>query len=111
MDLNTKQIHKGRTPWMYGQNKSSARDKTGQNTDKGHTPSPRIEITISDPARNRSRFTGLEGSDSTDRATARDQVLSYVKYWFNEYLTNYDAFCTLTRRRLSIRYKFVLIVK
>ena len=43
---------------------------------KGHTPNPRTEIKISDPAGNRIRAAGLEGRDSTDHATATD----YVKY-------------------------------
>ena len=37
-------------------------------TDKGHTPSPRIEIKIHDPAGNRTRDAGLEGGGSTDHA-------------------------------------------
>ena len=41
-------------------------------TDKGHIPSPKIEIKISDPDGNRTRSTGLEGRDSTDHATATD---------------------------------------
>ena len=44
-----------------------AKDNTGQNTDKGHTPNPRTEIKIPDPA-------GLEGRDSTDHATATDTL-------------------------------------
>ena len=36
---------------------------------KGHTPSPRIEIQISDSAGNRTWTTGLEGRDSADHAT------------------------------------------
>ena len=30
--------------------RATAEDNTGQNTDKGHTPSPRIGIKIPDPA-------------------------------------------------------------
>ena len=37
---------------------------TGQNTDKGHTPNPRTEIKIPDPAGYRTRAAGLEGRDS-----------------------------------------------
>ena len=37
---------------------------------KGHTPSPRIEIKIPDPAGNRTRVAGLEGRDTTDHAMA-----------------------------------------
>ena len=42
---------------MCGQHnvRASAEDNTGQNTDKGHTPNPRTEIKIADPARNRTR--------------------------------------------------------
>ena len=40
---------------------------------KGHTPNPRTEIKIPDPAGNRTRATGLEVSDSTDHATATDE--------------------------------------
>ena len=58
---------------MCGQHivRSNARDNAGHNTDKGHTPSPRIEIIVSDPAGNRTRAPGLEGRDSTDYATAK----------------------------------------
>ena len=44
---------------------------------KGHTPSPRIEIKIHNPAGNRTRATGLEGRGSTDHATATDFMVSY----------------------------------
>ena len=58
---------------MCGQQnvKVSAED-TGQNTDKEHTPNPRIKIKIPDPAGIRTRAAGLEGRDSTDHATATD---------------------------------------
>ena len=57
---------------MCGQHnvRASARDSTGQNTDKGYTPNPRIGIKIPEPAGNRTRAAGLEGRDSTDHATA-----------------------------------------
>ena len=57
---------------MFGQHnvRASAEDNTGQNTDKGHTPNPRKEIKIPDPAGNRTRAVGLEDRDSTDHATA-----------------------------------------
>ena len=48
-------------------------DSTGQNTDKGHTPNPRTEIKIPDPA-GRTRAAELEGRDSTDHATATDCI-------------------------------------
>ena len=42
---------------MYVQNnvRVNAEENTGQNTDKGHTPSSRIEIKIPDHAGNRTR--------------------------------------------------------
>ena len=57
---------------MCGQQnvKATARDNTGQNTDKGHTPNPRIGIKILDPAGNRTRAAGLEVRNSTAHATA-----------------------------------------
>ena len=42
----------------------SARDNTGHNTDKWHTPSPGIEIKISDPVGNRTTAPGLDGTYS-----------------------------------------------
>ena len=58
---------------MCGQHdRASAEDNTGQNSVKGHTPYPRTEIKIPDPAGNRTRATGLEGRDSTDHARATD---------------------------------------
>ena len=59
---------------MCGQHnvRASTGDSTGQNTDKGHTPNPRIGIKIPDPARNRTRAARLEGRDSTDHATVTD---------------------------------------
>ena len=60
---------------MCGQHKvrASTKDNTGQNTDEVHTPNPRTEIKILDPAGNRTRAAGLEGRNSTDHATATDQ--------------------------------------
>ena len=57
---------------MCGQHndRASAEDNTGQNSDKGDTPNPRTEIKIPHPAGNRTRAAGLEGRDSTDHATA-----------------------------------------
>ena len=52
--------------------RATAEDNTGQNTDKGHTPSPRIGIKIPDPTGNRTRVAGVEGRDSTDHASATD---------------------------------------
>ena len=55
---------------MYGQHKVRATSR--DNTDKEHTTNPRIEIKIPDPAVNRTQAAGLEGTDSTDHATAKD---------------------------------------
>ena len=59
---------------MCGQHNDSASagDNTEKNTDKGHTPNPRTEIKIPDPARNRTQAAGLEGRDSTEHATTTD---------------------------------------
>ena len=56
---------------MCGQHKVmvSAGDSIRQNTDKGHTPNPRIGIKISDPDGNRTKVARLEGRDSTNHAT------------------------------------------
>ena len=51
--------------------KAYTSDNTGQNTHKGHAPSSRIEIKLSEHA----RAVGLEGRDSTAYATAEDLVL------------------------------------
>ena len=48
---------------MCGQH--NVRASTKDNTDKGHTPNPRIEIKIPDPAGNRTWAAGLEGRDHT----------------------------------------------
>ena len=47
----------GGPSWMCGQHnvRAFAGDSTGQNTDKGHTPNPRIGIKIPDSAGNRTR--------------------------------------------------------
>ena len=47
---------------MCGQHnfRYSAGDNIGQNTDKEHTPNPRTEIKIPDPAGNRNRAAELE---------------------------------------------------
>ena len=58
--------------------RASAGDNTGQNTDEGHIPNPRIGIKIPDPAGNRTRAAGLEGRDSTDHATATNNFFSLL---------------------------------
>ena len=62
-------------PEICGQQNSRATASydTGQNTDKGHTLSSRIEIKIPDPAGNRNLAVGLEGRDSTEH-TATDPI-------------------------------------
>ena len=62
-DQNTRQIHKGGPPWnVWSQHnvRATAKDNTGQNTDKWHTPSHRIEIKFFDPVGNRIRAAELE---------------------------------------------------
>ena len=75
---------------MYGQHnvRATAGDNTGHNIDKGHTPSPKIEIIISDPAGNRTRAAGLEGMDCTDHAKTTDyftSLSSKISNLFEEY--------------------------
>ena len=60
------------------QARASAGDNTGQNTDKGHTPNPRIGIKIPDPAGTRTRAAGLEGRDATDHVTATDHCILHL---------------------------------
>ena len=64
---------------MCGQHNvmATAADNTGLHTGKGHTPSPRIEIKIYDPAGNRTRAAGMEGRNSTDHVTATDYYYYY----------------------------------
>ena len=59
---------------MCGQHnvRATAGDNTGQNPEKGHTPNPRTEIKIPDPAGNQTRAAGLEGTDSAAHTTATD---------------------------------------
>ena len=59
--------------------RATARDNKGQNTDKTHTLSPRIDIKMYDPARNRIRAVLLEGRSSTDHATERTLLILEVK--------------------------------
>ena len=61
-------IYQGRASlnvWS-AQCQASAGNNTGQNTDKGHTPSPRIGIKIPDPAGNRTW---------ADHATTTDYII------------------------------------
>ena len=63
---------------MCGQHnvRATAEDNKGQNIDKGHIFSPRIEIKIPLPAGNRTRATWLEGRGSTNHASAKDSKIS-----------------------------------
>ena len=55
----------------------NVRASAEDNTDKGHTPNPRTETKIPDPAETRTRAAGLEDRDSTDHATATDTYRAY----------------------------------
>ena len=66
--------------------RASAEDNTGQNTDKGHTPNPRISIKIPDPARNRTRAAGLEDRDSTDYATLSPCMVTFLHLQLNKFM-------------------------
>ena len=67
MPLGRRQTVKQNTICGQHNGMATARGNTGQNTDRGHTPSPRIEIKISDPAGNRTRVARLEGKDYRPR--------------------------------------------
>ena len=74
MDLNSRKERKwAGVPESVIRQKVMAtfKDNTRQNTDKGQTPSPRIEIKIPDPAR-----------DSTEHVTATDQELFSTQIYF-----------------------------
>ena len=73
----------GGTSWMCGQHnaRATAKDNTGQNTDKGHTPSLRIEIKISDTVGNRIRAAGIGNSTELPRRREK-QFPSQPMYQF-----------------------------
>ena len=76
VDQNARQIHKGGPPWICDQHnvRVTAGDNAGQNTDKGHTPSPGIEIKIPEPVGNRTRaVAGLEGGTMTTTPLRRKE--------------------------------------
>ena len=79
LNQSARPVHKDGAPWICGQQnvKASARDNTGQDTDKGQTPSPRIGIKILEPTENRTRAPGIEGRDSTDNAMATDLFYAF----------------------------------
>ena len=59
--------------------RASAGDNTGQSAYKGHTPDPRTEIKIPDPAGNRTlAVVVLESRDSTEYATATDRRPTFI---------------------------------
>ena len=104
MEHNTRQTHKGGPPWMCSQHvRASAGDNAGQNTDKAHTPNPRLGIKIPDPAGNWTRATGLEGMDSTDHATAMDSRCLLC--------TNFYTFCFTIDRYIGQVFIFTPYVK
>ena len=72
VDQDTRQIHKGETPWMCGRQnvRATAGDNTEQNTKD--TPSSRIQTKTSDSARNRTPVTELGGRNTTNHATVTD---------------------------------------
>ena len=83
---------------MFGQQnvRASTEDNTGQKKpNKGHTPNPRKEIKIPDPARNRIRSAGLEGRDSADHATATDHNTNAKKKNIVRYFSINPRFTTL----------------
>ena len=59
---------------------ATTRNNAGKSTDT-QTPSPRIEIKISDSAGNRTGTAWLEGRDSTDHATAMD---TYIQQFYSQ---------------------------
>ena len=64
------------SPNVCGQHNvsASAEDNTGQNTDKGHTPYPRTEIKIADPAGNRTH-----GATATDETKVPGLLINYYQ--------------------------------
>ena len=76
LDRNSKQIATQRRSFLNHwseecQNHSQRQLRTEH---KGHIPCHRIEIKISDPARNRTRAAGLVGREYTDHTTATDAI-------------------------------------
>ena len=84
---------------MCGQHnvRASVGDSTGQNTDKGHTPNPRLGIKIPESAGNRTRVAGLEGRDSTDHATA-----TYVFKYYIVIYTGRDNLCIFSNDTMYV---------
>ena len=75
---------------MCGQHnvRASTEDRT-EHRQRTHTPNPRTEIKIPDPAGNRIRAAGLEGRDSTDHATVTD-VKFILEHFFMFNLNDTD---------------------
>ena len=65
---------------MFSQHnvRATARDNTGQNTNKGHTPRPRIEIKIPDFTGNRTLTGGMEGRYSIVLATSNKCLIKVL---------------------------------
>ena len=64
----------------------NVRASAEDNTDKGHTPNPRTEIKIPDPAGNRTRAAGLEAGTLPTTAWRRIKILhissiKIIKFW------------------------------
>ena len=67
--------------------RASAGDNTGQNADKEHIPSHKIEIKIPNLGGKWIRSAGLEDRDSTDQATGMDiKIFVRILYIFNSKL-------------------------
>ena len=93
---------------MCGQHnvRASTEDNIGQNTDKGHTPNPRTEIKIPDPAVNRTRAAELKDRDSTDHTTAT----GYVEYRVLKSLISDNGYEDFKIKQNSVLESFKMIV-
>ena len=77
MYQDTREEHYEESPWICSRQNfwASARENTGQK--EKDTPSTRIVIKISDPARNQTHASELECRNSTNHATAKDLLSDY----------------------------------
>ena len=92
---------------MCGQHnaRASAEDKTEQNTDKGHTTSPRLDL-----AENRTRTAMLEGRDSTDHAIMMNAfIASSTLKQLVHYETNIELFSILSVIPFTTLIFFVIV--
>ena len=96
MDQNTRQEHKSVPPWIYVEQnvRAIARENRGQNTDKSHTRSPRIEIKSTDPAGESNPNPGFKVRDSVDTAPTKtfDKNEKHNKYYKLKFLYLYTNF-------------------